>query len=124
MNSDINTSARLFDLVRFQRMELLESELITSEEYDWLAHGCKLAKGQGSPSPRRLEDYDRIRERMDAMEAWIKIAAPVLSTAACIVVDDAIGRLGEIEGVRGILESCPVEFNIANAEVMYPETKP
>ena len=72
MKSDINTNARLFDLVRYQRMELFEAELITSDEYDWLAHGCKLAKGAGSPSSRRLEDYDRIITRMDKMEKALK----------------------------------------------------
>ena len=60
--------------------------------------------------PRRLE-----RER-NAMRDWILLAAPMLSTASCIVIDEAVERLGEIEGCRGVLEMCPVKFiNAENA---------
>jgi len=61
MNSDINTNVRLFDLVRVMRSELHEADLITDEEYSWLLSEAPMAKGSGSPSPRRLEDYDRAR---------------------------------------------------------------
>jgi hypothetical protein len=55
-------NARLFDLVRYMRAELYEADLITDEEYSWLCYEAKLAKnGKGSPSPRRLEDYDTIK---------------------------------------------------------------
>jgi hypothetical protein len=31
------------------------------------------------------------------------------------VIDEAVGRLGEIEGCRGMLELCPVDFiNLEN----------
>jgi hypothetical protein len=34
-----------------------------------------MAKGQGSPSPRRLEDYDEIRAKMKRMESALKSIA-------------------------------------------------
>lgn len=56
---------RLFDLVRHQRSELLDAGLITSEEYAALvastAPGVPMPPNGGSPSPRRLEDYDRAK---------------------------------------------------------------
>lgn len=61
MNSDINTNVRLFDLVRFMRSELHDANLITDQEYGWLCAEAPMAKGQGSPSPRRLEDYDEVK---------------------------------------------------------------
>jgi hypothetical protein len=63
-NSAINTNVRLFDLVRYMRSELHEAQLINDDEYAWLCGGSEMAhspKG-GSPSPRRLEDYDAMRE--------------------------------------------------------------
>ena len=62
---------RLFDLCRYQRSELLEAELITYEEYNFLMHDCPLAQGSGSPSPRRLESYDKIRDELTAARAEI-----------------------------------------------------
>ncbi len=62
----INTSLRLFDLVRFMRSELLEKELITEAEYSWLAHSSPMAttpKG-GSPSRERLEEYDDLAAQL------------------------------------------------------------
>lgn len=59
----INTSLRLFDLVRYLRSDLLHAELITEEEYGWLAFESPMAtspKG-GSPSRERLEEYDQLR---------------------------------------------------------------
>jgi hypothetical protein len=77
--SDINTHVRLFDLVRQSRATLHEDELITDSEYAWLCGNAPMAQGQGSPSPRRLEDYDEIRARMDRMEEVLKdIAAQKL----------------------------------------------
>jgi hypothetical protein len=72
MNSDINTNVRLFDLVRFMRSELHEAELITDEEYSWLLSESPMTKGKGSPSPRRLEDYDEIRAKMKRMESALR----------------------------------------------------
>lgn len=64
--------ARLFDLVRYQRSELFDAELITDEEYSWLLSEASLAKGSGSPSPRRLESYDQVRAKIKPMEAALK----------------------------------------------------
>ncbi len=63
----INSNVRLFDLVRHQRGELHQAELISDEEYSWLCAGSELATAPegGSPSPRRLEDYDDMRKKMD-----------------------------------------------------------
>lgn len=65
----INTNTRLMDLVRYQRSELLHAGLISEEEYEWLLNAPSEGNhGQGSPSPRRLEDYDQIRERLTNSE--------------------------------------------------------
>lgn len=61
-------NVRLFDLVRYMRAELHEAELITDSEYGWLCSEASLATGAGSPSPRRLEDYDELRRRLSALE--------------------------------------------------------
>ncbi len=50
------TSQRLFDLVRHQRSNLLQDELITEEEYDEL---CK-----DHAAVMRLEDYDDMAARL------------------------------------------------------------
>ena len=62
----------------------------------------------------RGEKIAKLEEQNAELRAWIMQAAPMLSTAACIVIDESIERLGEIEGVRAVLELCPVEFHIAN----------
>lgn len=60
---------RLWDLVRHQRSELLDAELITRDEYvALLADETKDRQAQGSPSPRRLESYDELRARLSAFE--------------------------------------------------------
>lgn len=66
----INTHRRLFDLVRFMRSELHEQDLIDTDEYAWLCqHEFPEDKGKpGSPSPRRLEDYDDMRQRLAAAD--------------------------------------------------------
>lgn len=51
-----------------------------------------------------------IIEKGNEMKAWILKAAPMLSDAACIVIDEAPQRLGEIEGVRALLENCPINY--------------
>lgn len=72
MNAEINTNVRLFDLVRFMRSELHQADLITDEEYFWLCAEAPMAKGSGSPSPRRLEDYDELRKRYGGMEQKLR----------------------------------------------------
>jgi hypothetical protein len=60
--------------------------LIDSEEYFFLIHDCPLARGSGSPSPRRLENYDSIRENLktvteqrDRLAEALKKAKPIVS---------------------------------------------
>lgn len=69
----INTHVRLFDLVRYMRSELHQAELITDEEYSWLCAESELATAPegGSPSPRRLEDYDDLRKKLTEKDAQI-----------------------------------------------------
>jgi hypothetical protein len=70
---------RVWDLVRFCRSELSEADLITQEEYAWLCYGMPGTvgpPGQGSPSPRRLETYDELRERVEKAEAQLAQSAP------------------------------------------------
>lgn len=62
------TNERQFDLVRFMRSELHQANLIDEDEYFWLCCDAPLAKGEGSPSPRRLEDYDAIRVKTVELE--------------------------------------------------------
>lgn len=66
---------RLFDLCRFMRSELLHAELITEKEFSFLIFDCPLAQGSGSPSPRRLEDYDAIRLRLTTAEGLLRKVA-------------------------------------------------
>ena len=68
--SDINTNVRLFDLVRHCRASLHEEGLITDKEYAWLCAEALMATSPsgGSPSARRLEDYDQLRERIKRLE--------------------------------------------------------
>jgi hypothetical protein len=61
------------------------------------------------------DDVDNLERERNEMRAWIMKAAPMLSAAACVVIEEAIDRFGEIEGVRGVLELCPVDFNIDKA---------
>lgn len=72
----INTNVRLFDLVRYMRAPLHEDGLITDEEYFWLCGGCEMANSPkgGSPSPRRLEDYDVLSNQLKAMREAVKEA--------------------------------------------------
>lgn len=74
MKEDINTNTRLFDLVRYMRAELHDADLITDAEYAWLTIDAEMAKSPegGSPSPRRLEDYDYLKANMIALERQLK----------------------------------------------------
>lgn len=59
----INTSERLFDLVRYMRSDLHVAGLITDDEYMWLCESPMAQSPQGgSPSPRRLEEYDQLKQ--------------------------------------------------------------
>jgi hypothetical protein len=61
------------------------------------------------------------RERNELRD-WIMQAAPMLSTASRIVIDEAVERLGEIEGCRAVLELCPVDFiNPENSVLTQPD---
>jgi hypothetical protein len=67
----INSNVRLFDLVRYMRRELHEAGLITDEEYYWLCSSAPLARNpdlNGSPSRRRLEDYDDLRKQLTTLQ--------------------------------------------------------
>jgi hypothetical protein len=66
--TEINTNTRLFDLVRYMRSELHEDGLVTDKEYYWLCAEAPMSKGGGSPSPRRLEGYDRDQRRIRDLE--------------------------------------------------------
>ena len=80
-------NARLFDLCRYQRSELFEAELITEDEYMFLMHDCSLAKGGGSPSPRRLESYDKIRDELTAAREDLDQAADDKSRLATMAME-------------------------------------
>lgn len=59
------SQTRLFDLVRYQRNELLDTGLITVDEWTWL-----VSSDSYSPhSPRRLELYDRIAAELEQADA-------------------------------------------------------
>lgn len=55
---------RLFDLVRYQRHELFEANLISDEEF------TELAKEHAAVA--RLESYDEVRAKITALEAEMK----------------------------------------------------
>lgn len=70
----INTNLRLFDLVRYMRSELHQQDLISDEEYYWLSSQAPMANSLegGSPSPRRLEDYDELRDKIKFLTNYIQ----------------------------------------------------
>jgi hypothetical protein len=94
-NSAINTNVRLFDLVRYMRSELHEAELITDEEYAWLCGGCEMANSTkgGSPSPRRLEDYDAMREAIKEARRVIENARFVHQAITTYAPQDAVDKV-------------------------------
>ncbi len=106
----INTSLRLFDLVRFMRSELLEKELIDEDEYSWLCYGSEMAidtKKGGSPSRARLEEYDQLRTSLASAErdkarlesACRRIAKDVLKVGLAETVGDCIKVARHIEAL-------------------------
>lgn len=58
---------RLLDLVRVNRSALLSCELITEDEYAWLA-------SLSSSAHQRLDDYDELRTKLAAAESNLKLA--------------------------------------------------
>lgn len=66
---------RLWDLVRSQRANLLDGELITHEEYAQLAgeETDTMGPGCGSPSARRLESYDEMRAELTRLKADLRL---------------------------------------------------
>jgi hypothetical protein len=88
----ISTNVRQFDLVRFMRSELHDADLITDDEYAWLCCEADMANSPkgGSPSPRRLEDYDSIKQRAERAEA-----------------DSALLDFAEAHPEIGLGSSCP-----------------
>jgi hypothetical protein len=93
--SDINTNTRLFDLGRQMRVELHRADLITDDEYAWLSGGSPMAtsKDGGSPSPRRLEDYDELltKNREQAAEiVRLRAAETAIDKPRWIRVEDAL----------------------------------
>ena len=63
------------------------------------------------------KELRQLREDNQQMREWITEAAPMLSAAACIVVEEAVHRLAEIEGVRAVVEGCPVSKKRIVSEV-------
>lgn len=77
----LNTHKRLFDLVRYQRAELHAADLITDDEYAWLcSHEFPDDPPTGSPSPRRLEDYDDLRARLAQAQGTLGFFASVIKS--------------------------------------------
>ena len=109
MNSDINTNRRLFDLVRVMRSELHEADLISDEEYSWLLSEAPMAKRSGSPSPRRLEDYDDMRARMKRMESALKDIVAAANGEGALWHGSS-----EIENARRALDSENAELSGAD----------
>lgn len=73
----INTSERLFDLVRYSRAISHEDGLISDEEYAWLCGGSPMTNSPqgGSPSPRRLEEYDEMRAMIEKQAEMLNCQA-------------------------------------------------
>lgn len=107
----INTNVRLFDLVRFMRAELHEAQLITDDEYTWLSADSPMASngpGGGSPSPRRLEDYDELRQRLEAVTAKVEEQTQYTGTVCDKLAEAASERdeaLQRVEAMREPLEN-------------------
>lgn len=53
---------------------------------------------------------EKMQAERDEMREWIKNAAPVFESACCIVIEERVDRIGEIQGCQAILETCPVDF--------------
>ena len=91
----INTNVRLFDLVRYMRSELHQAELITDDEYAWLCSGSEMANSPkgGSPSPRRLEDYDTMRGAIRGAARVIENARFVHQAITTYAPQDAVDKI-------------------------------
>lgn len=94
----INTHVRLFDLVRYMRSELHAANLITDDEYVWLCGEAPLSNSNqgGSPSPRRLEDYDDLQDTLRIHKARVAAMTEelgMLYMTACVLADKATPEL-------------------------------
>jgi hypothetical protein len=62
----------------------------------------------------KIDELNARCERLEAdrneLTSWLKEAVPVMESACCIVAEISPARLGEIEGCRALLETCPVEW--------------
>jgi hypothetical protein len=84
--SDINTHVRMFDLVRYCRATLHEDGLITDKEYAWLCVApMATSPSGGSPSARRLEDYDQLQARIKRLEELVEIGGRMADIGQKIV---------------------------------------
>jgi hypothetical protein len=90
MSEKINE--RLFDLVRYMRVELHEEGLITDREYAWLASEAPPSIGLESPSPRRLENYDEMQAALDHTRYALRNVAEIADKGAA----DPETTLGQI----------------------------
>jgi hypothetical protein len=57
-----------------------------------------------------LEFAQKLERERNELVAWLKEAVPVMESACCIVAEISPARLGEIEGCRALLETCPVKW--------------
>ena len=93
-------------------VDAITTDRATSSDYKASALGM-LARKLTRERDEAARMWSINQDQVAALKAWIMQAAPMLSAASCIVIDESIERLGEIEGVRGILELCPVDFSIS-----------
>ena len=80
MSEKINE--RLFDLVRYMRVELHEEGLITDREYAWLASEAPPSIGLDSTYTRRLEDYDEMQAALDHTRYALRNVAEIADKGA------------------------------------------
>ncbi len=59
------------DLLRYCRCELHQAGLVTDEEYTEMLNWGSNGPGGGSPSARRLEDYDQLRASLAQSKAQV-----------------------------------------------------
>lgn len=91
---------RLFDLVRYMRHELRDAGLVTEGELGWLIE-------QGSSSARRLEDYDKLHERLKRLD---KIEAALADKTRELEEAEAALRVAPDLFIRSDDEWCMSEW--------------
>jgi hypothetical protein len=93
---------RMWDLVRQQRMELLQAELITREEYALLA--------QDHAAVPRLESYDDLRRQVKEARAEAESQARdagFANLAVATAADELTALRADVAQLRGALEKMP-----------------